>query len=357
MNTQRSRAGESAEVFIQRREQIFKAPALSPARLQRSCLFRAATLLAILISISAAFAENNFPSAPWKVEHSDATQKILDDAVQKTLGQFAAKKLQTNELSSTLIDLRDAEKPVQASFRGDAQVYPASVIKLFYLAAAHRWLEDKKIEDTAELRRNMRNMIVDSSNEATHYIVDLLTGTTNGPELPQKEIEEWWDKRNAVNRYFTSLGYTNINVNKKPWSDGPTGREVQAMKLFSPSRNWLTTDATARLMAEIVSGKIISAKHCEEMKQLLKRDPFAKTGGPDNQARGFTALAGLPEGAQLWSKAGWTSETRHDCAYLELPGGAKFVLVTFTINHANEREIIPSLARTVIAGLSATKPN
>ncbi|HYT61914.1 MAG TPA: serine hydrolase, partial [Haliangiales bacterium] len=61
----------------------------------------------------------------------------------------------------------------------------------------------------------------------------------------------------------------------------------------------------------------------------------------------------LPPGAKLWSKAGWTSGTRHDAAYIELPDGAKFVLVTFTTDHANEREIIPSLARVIVEGLSA----
>ena len=86
----------------------------------------------------------------------------------------------------TLIDLRDAEKPVQASYRGGEQIYPASVIKLFYLVAAHRWMEDGKLQDTEELRRAMRDMIVDSGNEPTHYIVDLLTGTTSGPELSQR---------------------------------------------------------------------------------------------------------------------------------------------------------------------------
>ncbi len=88
--------------------------------------------------------------------------------------------------SHAVIDLRDPKKPVQASYRGDALIYPASVIKLFYLTAAHRWMEDKKIEDTAELRKNMRDMIVDSSNVATHYIIDDITGTTSGPELPDE---------------------------------------------------------------------------------------------------------------------------------------------------------------------------
>src|SRR5438477_8007674 len=76
----------------------------------------------------------------------------------------------------------------------------------------------------------------------------------------------------------------------------------------------------------------------------------------DDQGHGFTgiALQGMT-GVKLWSKAGWTSATRHDAAYLELPNGAKFVLVTFTTDHANEREIIPTVARVVIDGIGSVK--
>jgi hypothetical protein len=38
-----------------------------------------------------------------------------------------------------------------------------------------------------------------------------------------------------------------------------------------------------------------------------------------------------------------------------MPGGAKFVLVTFTTDHANEREIIPTVARVVIEGIKDVK--
>ena len=166
-------------------------------------------------------------------------------------------------------------------------------------------------------------------------------------------MEEWYYKRNAVNRYFASLGYTNINVNRKPWCEGPYGREMQSVQMTKPNhRNWLTTDATARLLTEIVTGKAVSAKRCAEMMELLKRDPSPESGNKNDQAHAYTALA-LPPGAKLWSKAGWTSECRHDAAYVELPNGAKFVLVTFTMDHANEREIIPTVAKTVVEDFSA----
>lgn len=282
---------------------------------------------------------------------SPRLQRIVDQAVSMTLSQFREQKLATNQLAVTLVDLRDPQRPTQASYRGQDIIYPASVIKLFYLVAAHQWLEEGKLSDTVELRRAMRDMIVESSNEATHYIIDLLTGTTSGPELPPDELRTWFDRRNTVTRYFASLGYTNVNANKKPWCEGPYGRETQAIKAFEPKRNALTTDATARLLVEIVTGRAVSAPRCREMLELLRRDPFVETKDPDDQAT-FTGPA-LPPGSRLWSKAGWTSETRHDATYLELPDGHKLVLVTFTVDHANERGIIQAVAREAIRGLLA----
>jgi len=49
----------------------------------------------------------------------------------------------------------------------------------------------------------MRDMIVDSSNDATSLVVDVLTGTT-GPELPPGPFETWKSQRNIINRYFQS---------------------------------------------------------------------------------------------------------------------------------------------------------
>ena len=283
-------------------------------------------------------------------------QDLVNRAAKTTLDRFADKKLEEKQLSITLIDLRDPAHPVTASFRGNERIYPASVVKLFYLVAAHRWLEDKKIEETPELTRALKDMIVDSSNEATQYVLDVLTHTTSGYELPPKEMAEWQDKRNAVNRYFSSLGYSNINVNQKTFCEDAYGRERASRGPNGENRNKLTTDATARLMMEIVTGKAATAARTALMMDLLKRNYAGESKDPDDQGHGFTgiALQGI-EGVKLWSKAGWTSTTRHDVAYIEMPDGAKFVLATFTTDHANEREIIPTVARTVIEGMKDVK--
>ncbi|HEY0098141.1 MAG TPA: hypothetical protein VGB76_04210, partial [Pyrinomonadaceae bacterium] len=187
-----------------------------------STKFRLAVIVGLLSSCAASLPaqENGRRNAPharqvnkFAAVSSPALQTLVDEAARETLQRFSDKKLAENQLAITLIDLRDAERPALASFRGEERIYTASVVKLFYLAAAHRWLEDGRLKETDELKRALRDMIVDSSNDATGYVLDVLTGTSSGVELPRAEMREWQEKRNAVNRYFASLGYTNINVN------------------------------------------------------------------------------------------------------------------------------------------------
>ncbi len=321
--------------------------ARNPAGMNRK--FRAPFFPVLLLFIALVNCARAEASASLEFKASLELQAIVDRTARETVARFAEKKLETNQLALTLVDLRNPAGPARASFRGDVQVYPASVIKMFYLAAAHRWLEDGKLPDSEELRRAMKDMIVESLNEATGLIVDSLTDTTSGPELPADELAKWYDKRNAVNRYFVSLGYQNINVNRKPWCEGPYGREKQSVNLHKPNhRNWLTTEATARLLTEIATGRAVTEARSRQMMELLARRPFDTNS--EGQSREYTGAA-LPAGAKLWSKAGWTSETRHDAAYVELSGGEKFVLVTFTVGHAGDKDIIPAVARSVIQQL------
>ncbi len=295
---------------------------------------------------------------PITLKSSPALQTLLEKAVNETLNDFVAKKVAANNVAATLIDLRDANNFQTGSVRGDQKIYPASVVKLFYLAAVHQWLEDGKIKSlTPELQRGLKDMIVDSSNDATQYIVDVLTNTSSGGELAPKELEIFAEKRNAVNRYFASLNYKNINVNQKTYCEDAYGRERQ-FRRDGTNRNMLTTDATARLLAEIVTGKIVSIERSKQMSDLLKRDFSGTASDADDQAHGFTAIAlnklNLKD-AKLWSKAGWTSKTRHDAAYIKTPDGLKFVLVVFTENFANERDIIPTIAAKVLKELASVK--
>lgn len=90
------------------------------------------------------------------------------------------------------------------------------------------------------------------------------------------------------------------------------------------------------------------------MMELLRRNYEGNSDDPNDQDRGFIGMA-LGPGARLWSKAGWTSTTRHDSAYIELGNGARFGLVIFTTDFAKEQELIPTVARVIIDVFSPAK--
>ncbi len=244
------------------------------------------------------------------------------------------------------------------SYRGVERIYPASVVKLFYLVAIEEWLESGMTQPSAELDRAIRDMIVDSSNDATNLVVDILSGTTGGPELPPGPFETWKFQRNIVNRYFQSLGWQeleSINVNQKTWGDGPYGRERAFLGEMMENRNMLTTDATARLLHSVVGGVAVSSARSQVMMNLMKRslDPTDLMQDEENQVIGFLG-EGLPQEAQLWSKAGWMSRVRHDAAYIELPSQRPYLLVVFTEGKAQSKntELLPFVSRQVVATMS-----
>lgn len=289
---------------------------------------------------------------------SQALDSILKAAVDSVTDPSNGKNFKPEEIAATLIDLSDPKDLKWSNVSGEKPIYPASVVKMFYMAALERQLEDGKITLTPEMTRGLRDMIVDSSNEATQYILDVLTDTSSGAELPQKQFDRWQAQRNRVNRYFSSMGYTNINVNQKTFCEDAYGIEQQSRKYKGQNRNMITTNATARLLAEIVLGRLNTTARTQSMLDLLKRDPFKPSSDQDNQAVGFTGKALIDAkmtDAKLWSKAGWTNRARHDAAYIETGDGLKFVLAVYTENHANDRDAIPAVAARVIRGLRELK--
>jgi hypothetical protein len=244
------------------------------------------------------------------------------------------------------------------SYRGVERIYPASIVKLFYLVAIQEWLEGKMVAESLELNRAIRDAIISSSNDATSLLVDVLTGTTSGPELPANPFETWQKQRNIVNRYFTSLGWSeleSINVNQKTWCDGAYGRERAFLGELMENRNMLTTDAVARLLHSIIGGVAVSSERSQNMMQLLKRSlnpkEFVDIDG-ENQITGFIGEA-LPSDAQIWSKAGWTSQVRHDAAYIEIPKCSPYLLTIFTEgkDNAQNKSILPFISRLVVEAM------
>ncbi|HEX2061534.1 MAG TPA: serine hydrolase [Thermoanaerobaculia bacterium] len=265
-------------------------------------------------------------------------------AAEATLQAFP--KLKADDLAISVVDVSQPHLTSRGDYHGDAPFYPASVIKLFFMADVYL----TKKEKIGDVDRALKEMIVVSDNDATAYLVDILANTVPGPPLQGRALERYIERRRTINRRFEKLGYKdNVSAMMKPWSFGPYGVDLQVLGPNRVNRNKLTANATASLLLWIVRRR---APGAHQMMTLLHR-PLSPQRDDENQVKEFIGEA-LPTDAMLWSKAGWTSEVRHDAAYVELPGGRKFILVIFTRGTADDVTLIPAIARNVVAELTST---
>ncbi|MGY6249688.1 serine hydrolase [Bosea thiooxidans] len=240
---------------------------------------------------------------------------------------------------------RDGGRPRGAALRPEWRSYPCSLVKVFFLVAAQAALEAGQLTTHEELDRAMRDMILWSSNAATNYIIDLLSGTTGDTLLPEPEMAAWCERREVVNRFFAQLGWpelVGINLNQKLMDDLRYGREKIGLDRSPGGHNALTPLAMARLMHAIFHGPLLTVAGRETVQTLIARDlasPFVKRGV--YQVTGYLA-GGMPAGTQVWSKAGrtrWLGDERadfrrHDALRAVLPNGAEFILTVFSRGEA-----------------------
>jgi beta-lactamase class A len=279
-------------------------------------------------------------------------QGQLDQIAARALHDYAARGLLPDSLALVAVRLRADGTTEWAQVNGDLPMYPASVVKLFYLVALHAAFDDGRIVETPELDRATTDMIVDSGNDPTNYLLEVLTGASGGAELPEAELQAWMEQRQAVNKYFQALGYTHVNASQKTWAEGPYGRERQGYGPNFELRNSASANAIAKLWIE----QLIQPKgaRADARRALLARDFTATNTGPDDMRTAFTGKA-LPAGARLWSKSGWTSKVRHDSAYVELPTGEKIVWVILTQGVSGEKALIPTVSGWLFAWFNSAR--
>ena len=246
-------------------------------------------------------------------------------------------KLTADNFAMSLVDLTKPDTIGRGDYHGSVSFYPASVVKIFFMAETFH----QGKENVPDVPRALKEMIGVSDNDATAFIVDVISDTGSGPELEGRALRRFIEKRGVVNRYLTPMGY-DVSAMMKPMSFGPYGRDVQLLGANRERRNRMTANDAAALMLWIARRRAVSAAASEAMMALLERplDPQRKD---DNQVKEFIGEA-LPAGSKLWSKAGWTNEVRHDAAYVELPDGRKMVVVVCTRGAADDVTLIPGIA-------------
>ena len=231
-------------------------------------------------------------------------------------------------------------------------IYPASIVKLVYALAIHAWIEKKILTLNSHLVDAITKMLELSSNDATSYIVDLLTGTTSGPSLEGNCWEDWKYQRYIINDWLKDLKWDEIsefNCCQKTWEDSPYGREKDFYGTNNQNRNSMSTDGTARIMEEIMQNLKYNNENIN-IKNLLLRN-FDKNSilqDENDQIKGFLG-EGLPEKTPFWSKAGYMSQVKHDAAYWMNNENSRTLLVVFGNGEefTKDNSFLPEISKAI----------
>ncbi|WP_116134482.1 serine hydrolase [Tropicimonas sp. IMCC34043] len=272
--------------------------------------------------------------------------------------EFGDRGLRPDTMGLVIVEAGPDGRPEGFDWRGDWRCYPCSLVKSFHLLHALDQIAQGRIAMHPDLDRALRDMILWSSNTATNYVIDLLTGTTGDTLLPPEAFARWREAREGLNRYVHDLGWAEFegcNITQKLMDDMRYGREAQFAGAGGQYLNVLTPRAAARLMWELFEGEVplegeaLHRARCEFLRD--RRDPRAPM--PAYQLAEYLG-GGMPEGTRVWSKAGhnlWTGDPessyfKHDMLRWLRPDGRPIIVVVMTQGEqtsAKDPAIFPDL--------------
>lgn len=201
-------------------------------------------------------------------------------------------------------------------WRSDADVYPASVIKVPIMAEAFRQYEEGKIAPSDRVTVTQANqtttwgtspfgpgvvttveqlvdrMITHSDNVATNQLMDIL-------------------RRERVTAHMRDLGLPTFLLGRKLSGSEPLIEDAEIV-----GRNRLPPQEIATLLALIASDRIAGAP---KQREILGQCVHAEKLAP-----------GLRSGDVFYHKTGETSEYSHDAGILRTAEGKEYVVVLYT---------------------------
>ena len=278
----------------------------------------------------------------------------LDRVIDKIVKHCKENKLSTESLSISLVNLKTNER---IGYQNDVGRYPASVVKIF-------WLFNLYDAQTIypNLQSSIDKMILKSDNNGASQVLDYITRTKSSKgELLEVEFQAEKQKRKSINNFYQSRGYSHsINISQKTFPITqenimePAGfdKQLRGSNVQKPIRNKITTDDAALLIYEIINNP-----H-QEMTKLLTRNinpSFWRQQPPNpiefNPVESFfgEGLEGL-ESENIISKAGWTSASRQEVAYIKSKDGkTEYILTVFgdSADYAKSKKIFPGISKLV----------
>lgn len=273
----------------------------------------------------------------------DAT---LDSQVASARTEFLARRPSLNFTRCNIVALVPGTGGAwkRGSFGKDVLSYPASTVKLTYLASAMYW---ERINGQAYnfLDANVRPMITVSSNFDTGVVVDRITGQPNIVDVTStadSRFLPWYNKRLFTENFLGGRGLLDdmTAMNKTyPSNSNYEGAEQVNIEQYRGG-NRMKPKLAASLMLEIEKGAIEPGA-TSYMRGLLTHSRFGPYG-----PLGW----GLPPGTTYENKLGNAYEDLNDIAYIKLPNGKEAIFAVYSNGYVNE-DTLPSPYHT--SGLGA----
>jgi beta-lactamase class A len=293
-------------------------------------------------------------------------QLIVDDIVR----YVKSNDLSINALSISLIDTKTGDI---GRYNSTVPRYPASIVKLFWLVSAYQKFTKQEIQKSS-ISTAISEMILKSDNLSANQVLEAITKTKSTLQpLPKEKLRKWYDNRQQINTYYHQAGYSkNLDISQKTFpivqqnNAMPIGadRQVRTDNLGNKVRNKLTTDDAARLMYELVTGRLMNSQSTEKIKKLLQRDLHSshylkQNAGIFNPIEGFLG-EGLSdiETNNIISKAGRTSSSRQEVAFISSKDGKnRYILAVFGDDPAygKSKKIFPEISNLVYKQMRLSK--
>jgi len=259
----------------------------------------------------------------------DAT---LNSIVSQARTEFLATRpfTQFNRLNCTLLVPNTNGTWRRGSYGQTTLSYPASTVKLGYLAAAMYWCRING-RTYNSLDSSVGPMIRVSDNYQTGVVVDTITGQPNiagVTSTADSRYAPFYNKRLFTENYLNGRGLleTMTAMHKTYPTNNPyEGAEVVAINTRGGNR-W-NPKLAASLMLEINRGAIESGAN-SYMRGLLTQNRFS----------GYGPLGwGLPPGTTYEAKIGNAYDDLNDIAYIKLPNGKEMILAVYSNGYYGEQ--------------------
>lgn len=202
-----------------------------------------------------------------------------------------------------LVDLRDETKIRLASLNGNHMMYAASLPKIAVLLAAMDAIEKGELEETDEIRTDMRAMIAQSNNQATTRMIDRLGFQKISSVLTAPEYK-FYDKGKGGGLW----------VGKRYAAGGK--RYPDPLKGISHAA---TVDQVCRFYGMLAAKQLVSPQRSQQMLEIM--------GDPELHHKFVNTLDQIAPAAKVYRKSGSWRTYHSDSALVIGPESRKYILV------------------------------